>query len=544
QMQPTADPAASQLLQRLEAIERRLAAPPSTPDLSPIAARLDAMEARIAQQAAPEPPPVPDLSPIAARLDTMEARIAALAAHESPPVPDLSPIAARLDAMEARIAEHGGTAAGQTELVEQLRAVDTRLAEMAARPQADPSLEARLAAIEARPAHGPGMDAAAVAAIVRSTVDEVVPKQASELLREAISKLPTRDDLQQIAETLRADLDWRLEKAAAEHGWCSLADVQTTVRKSIAEQDPGGGGGSHLGRLEIAMAEFVQQSKEQQERLIAALAQRVVQHTKTLTKRMLVRDPIEPAPGPERRHETEELAPSLSASGEGSSRMAAITSVERDDPPAKRPTEMALDPVPAEMLDASRRQHGDTTLFTKRMESQVAPPAAAATAEAAPRTQDLHDLVTAEVERALAGAAASTMTESPATLPGEGSGVLPMAASGLRPVTSAPPATTAPMTTSPVPADLAVLVAAEVGRQMAMTIPVHLPPSDSDLARAIARALPQALQDESVRTELFATLALEAAGKPGVLGELTGLRRFLKREIQQAMERQGQPAAP
>ncbi|MBN8526307.1 MAG: hypothetical protein J0M02_13315, partial [Planctomycetes bacterium] len=41
QMQPTADPAASQLLQRLEAIERRLAAPPSTPDLSPIAARLD-----------------------------------------------------------------------------------------------------------------------------------------------------------------------------------------------------------------------------------------------------------------------------------------------------------------------------------------------------------------------------------------------------------------------------------------------------------------------------------------------------------------------
>ena len=49
--------------------------------------------------------------------------------------------------------------------------------------------------------------------------------------------------------------------------------------------------------------------------------------------------------------------------------------------------------------------------------------------------------------------------------------------------------------------------------------------------RAVVRALPAALQDEAVRCELFAVLALEATAKPGALGELTGLRRFLKREL-------------
>lgn len=532
QMQAPPDPAAAvaPLAGRLEALERRLAEapPPPEPDLGPLVARLDALDGRLAAQRGP------DLAPLADRLGELERRLAA--------APDLAPLAARIDGIEQRLGELAGAAAGQDALLEQLRAVDARLGDLAAREAAAPAadlqaLGRRLAAVEAAGPAAPALDEAAVAAIVNRTVDEVVPRQASELLREAIAKLPTRDDLHQIAETLRADLDWRLEKAAAEHGWCSLADVQATVRKSLAEHDPGAGsGGSHLGRLEIAMAEFVQQSKEQQERLISALAERVVQHTRTLTKRMLVREPPA-APSPPARHETEELAPSLSTPGDGSSRMAAITSVAREDSPSKRPTEMALDPVPAEVLDASRRAHGDTTLFTKRVASPPEPaePAAAEPAPAAgeARPPDLHDLVTAEVERALAGAAASTMTALPA---GEGSDARPPADAGER-TTAVQPAA------APAAGDLPVLVAAEVGRQLAMTVPVHLPPSDADLARAIARALPQALQDDAVRTELFAVLALEAAGKPGALGELTGLRRFLRREIQLAVDRQGQPTA-
>lgn len=546
------------LAARLEALESRLAeahSPAPPPDFTPILGRLNGLEERLSELRNVPSPAQPDFAPMLGRLHDLEERLAALAAAPAPAQPDLAPVLDRLAAVEERLAAPA-PAPDQGPLLEQLRAVEARLSELATQTQdgqgvaaSVQALQQRLDAVEARPAAPAGPDAAAVAEIVRRTVDEAVPRQASELLREAIAKLPTRDDLHQIAETLRADLDWRLEKAAAEHGWCSLSDVQTTVRKSMAEQDPGSPGGSQLGRLEIAMAEFVQQSKEQQDRLIAALAERVVKHTKTLTRRMLVREDGTPEK-PKARHETEELAPSFSSGGEGSSRMAAIT-VAHESAPAKAPTEMALDPVPPEVLEASRRQHGDTTMFTKRVEAQQAAERAEAIAaqdppavgEAMPAEQaqpDLHDLVTAEVERALRGAAAaSTMTEMPAPGEGSSSSALPATSNDQRATVTAP----ALAAGGSLPADLPVLIAAEVGRQLAMTVPVHLPPSDGDLARAIARVLPQALQDEAVRSELFATLALEAAGKPGVLGELTGLRRYLKRELALAAEHLGQPAA-
>lgn len=432
------------------------------------------------------------------------------------PAIDLSPLEQRLAALEARLGEVVVHAADAAAVAGKLQAIG-----------------GRLDALEQRPVAA-GIDQEAVAAIVTRTVAEAVPRQASELLREAIAKLPTRDDLHQIAETLRADLDWRLEKAAAEHGWCSLVDVQSSVRKAMAEQDPGMmTGGSQLGRLEIALAEFVQQSKDQQERLIAALADKVVQRTQSLTKRMLVRDAEAKTEKPDKtpktqKRDTEELSPSLSVpTGEGSSRMAAITGVQRAVP-ATAETEASLDPIPAETIDATRKTHGNTTLFTKRVPAAAAGEAQDATVEAAPASDSgpaLHDLVTAEVERALRGAAASTLGDN-------------LLAIDSSPVQTAAPAGSPPPPASPVAAtppgdrDLAVLIAAEVGRQLAMTVPVNLPPADGDLARAVARVLPQALQDEAVRTELFAVLALEAAGKPGVLGELTGLRRFLKRELQ------------
>jgi hypothetical protein len=430
---------------------------------------------------------------------------------------DFGPLESRLGSLESRLGEVVVHAADAAAVAGKLQAIS-----------------ARLEALERQPATGP--DHAAIAAIVTRTVEEAVPRQASELLREAISKLPTRDDLHQIAETLRADLDWRLEKAAAEHGWCSLVDVQTSVRKAMAEQEPVMvAGGSQLGRLEIALAEFVQQSKEQQDRLIAALADKVVQRTQSLTKRMLVRDPDPESGRTEKastaqKRDTEELTPSLSMpSGEGSSRMAAITGVQRAVS-GTAATEASLDPIPAETIDATRRTHGSTTLYTKRVLATIAPADVAGGDESAPTAETgpaLHDLVTAEVEKALRGAASSTL----------GEGLLAMESS---PVQSAGPAPAAIQAGGE--RDLAVLVAAEVGRQLAMTVPVHLPPADSDLARAVARVLPQALQDETVRTELFAILALEAAGKPGVLGELTGLRRYLKRELQAAASQLGAPA--
>lgn len=58
----------------------------------------------------------------------------------------------------------------------------------------------------------------------------------------------------------------------------------------------------------------------------------------------------------------------------------------------------------------------------------------------------------------------------------------------------------------------------------------------SDLRATLLRLLPDLLGDEAVRRSLFAVLALEAVSKPGALGELTGLRTFLKRELGHAAE--------
>jgi polyhydroxyalkanoate synthesis regulator phasin len=60
--------------------------------------------------------------------------------------------------------------------------------------------------------------------------------------------------------------------------------------------------------------------------------------------------------------------------------------------------------------------------------------------------------------------------------------------------------------------------------------------ADSDLRANVVRILPSLLEDEQVRQQLFAVLALEAIEKPGILAEITGLRNFLKRELQHAAE--------
>jgi citrate lyase gamma subunit len=57
-----------------------------------------------------------------------------------------------------------------------------------------------------------------------------------------------------------------------------------------------------------------------------------------------------------------------------------------------------------------------------------------------------------------------------------------------------------------------------------------------DFRATLLRLLPDLLGDEAVRQKLFAVLALEAVSKPGALGELTGLRAFLRRELSRVAE--------
>ena len=54
---------------------------------------------------------------------------------------------------------------------------------------------------------------------------------------------------------------------------------------------------------------------------------------------------------------------------------------------------------------------------------------------------------------------------------------------------------------------------------------------DTEMRQILIRLLPEVLRDERVRQPLLALIALEAVGNPGALGELTGLRAFLRREL-------------
>lgn len=59
---------------------------------------------------------------------------------------------------------------------------------------------------------------------------------------------------------------------------------------------------------------------------------------------------------------------------------------------------------------------------------------------------------------------------------------------------------------------------------------------DEDVLAQLIRMLPKALNEGSVRTALFATLALEAIEKPGALAHLSRLRDFLREELGLAVE--------
>ncbi|GDY12164.1 hypothetical protein LBMAG53_10420 [Planctomycetota bacterium] len=88
------------------------------------------------------------------------------------------------------------------------------------------------------------------------------------------------------AARFEADMEWRIEKLAAERGWCSLGDVQAVVDQAMKN---GTGSGAHgapqFARLEAALSEFVRQTIHQQEQFINALQQRFERGTALLLRK-------------------------------------------------------------------------------------------------------------------------------------------------------------------------------------------------------------------------------------------------------------------
>lgn len=87
----------TELAARIDAI--RIPEPVAT-DLSPVTQQLAGVSAAVAAIRIPAPTPATDLSPVQARLDALEAALKGLPA---PPVTDLAPLHARMDDLAARI---------------------------------------------------------------------------------------------------------------------------------------------------------------------------------------------------------------------------------------------------------------------------------------------------------------------------------------------------------------------------------------------------------------------------------------------------------
>ncbi len=219
-------------------------------------------------------------------------------------------IAAAADAMQAQLTELADPQRQQAVIVE---AVDAAIGQALAenRLQTNIQLESTLTAIDAAiPAaisqalqHAlpetvanvvqavlPSAVKVAVQEAVQSamaTVSESVATPVRELVTEALTQAAVHSappDLEALAtrlgNDLRADIDWQMERLAAEKGWVTLADVHAELRTTAGGKtlpDPGTGAG--FARLEAALVEFVRQTQSQQQQFLNVLQERVEQGT-------------------------------------------------------------------------------------------------------------------------------------------------------------------------------------------------------------------------------------------------------------------------
>ncbi len=116
----------------------------------------------------------------------------------------------------------------------------------------------------------------AIAGPLRELVGEVLAQSVPPDLEALTRKL---------AQELRTDLDWQVERLAAERGWVSIADVQAEVARTGGNGFPAAPAPTHtFARLEAALVEFVHQSQVQQQQFLGVLQQRVAQSTDQISK--------------------------------------------------------------------------------------------------------------------------------------------------------------------------------------------------------------------------------------------------------------------
>ncbi|MFM2092388.1 MAG: hypothetical protein RLZZ127_2877, partial [Planctomycetota bacterium] len=328
--------------------------------------------------------------------------------------------------------------------------------------------------------------------------------EATGVVAKAVSTLPSHEDLKKLGDQLRADLDWRLERLSAEQGWVTVNDVQALLRTQggpvAAAAQPGTGA---FPRLEAALTEFVRQLAEQQERFLAAVG------ANAGTARVALPEPALPASDPGTGDAVpEEL-------------MAALAALPGGDAPGDPPTvPMSL----TEMLGAP--QGGDDGAE------------AVAAALSTPAAAHHHDVPTSSIhdEETRVGLDSTPAEDSAARVVDR-----------------------APVGQEPEPAGTGLIdagAADDVSASDLLTVKtaaVAAPGLDADAVRALVRetvagmpaapvagedlkrALAEWLRSEPARTAILAVVATEAVMNPGALAELTGLRAFLRAEVERAL---------
>ncbi len=350
--------------------------------------------------------------------------------------------------------------------------------------------------------------------VLRQVRDKTVAdsaRQRGEWIAEAVAQsraafiaagTPSDAALKTLHEQVAADLEWRIEKVAAEHGWCTVGDVESIVHKALAGSGPSSAT-PDFSRLEAALSEFVRQTLNQQQQFISALQDRFERGTAAIVNRLAPAGII-----PRNEHAGTESGALDAVDARAVKAAAELLSEQALDlQPSEEPrksTEALAHPAPA--ADPNDQVDKTETRGTRKLQFANPPAAAAGTGiftEAAAEEFPAARPVTEVGSRSIAKPGSGISSEQ----------------------------------------ILAMIRAEFDRRETRSTVPAGSG-DDAALHAALVRLLPAVLGEPAVANRIFSLICLEAIDHPGALGEVTGLRAFLRKELTAMRNAHESVAAP
>ncbi len=336
--------------------------------------------------------------------------------------------------------------------------------------------------------------ASQLAPLVERTVSDRVSQVVGALRAEFAARATPLE-----GEALAKEIEYHVERIAAERGWCSLSDVQSLLD---TQQREGDAPPLAFARLEAAIAEFVRQTQSQQERFLSTFAERIAHGTHVFAQRMAG---------------------------------AAVAKTGTSDP------DVALDAVVPGMQTAAHAARaansGTTSAFSRQVPSGQGSSGSRAARDLRQATEQSFPTAESQADGSALDAATASHQDSVST---EAVGRV---ASGARGAVAATGELAPPLIPDRHPSGLLPVPEAAFAQQP-ITRTQHLLPAGADLTAMLRTLLPELLQEPAVRNRILAIVAVEAFTNPGALGELSGLRSFLRQELRQAVANLpvGQPA--